>query len=262
MPRIAEPNWLEPTLNNFRQNVHGEGIFDAPDLEVQLQAGTVECPDTFVFRIVVRNEGALAVRAGVVVGLYRGRIDDPAPEAIAVLHTIDPLIPGGVAELEYRWPVPAALVGRPIDVFARVDDDDAHNECEEDDNTAVVADVICDSTCPAGVSQPGPEICNDVDDDCDGLVDEGLFRPCHSDCGEGAERCEAGAWIDCSAAAPTPEICDGVDNDCDGEADNRPLADLACPGDDGCVDGVCRQPCRAGECPGDLVCVSGWCVPR
>ena len=48
------------------------------------------------------------------------------------------------------------------------------------------------------------EIANCLDDDCDGLIDEGF--PLNA-CGK-------------SAACPIPtEVCDGLDNDCDGLAD-------------------------------------------
>jgi hypothetical protein len=49
-----------------------------------------------------------------------------------------------------------------------------------------------------------PETCNDLDDDCDGHVDEGMRAT-----DEGAERCDG-----C-----TPEVCNGADDDCDGDVD-------------------------------------------
>jgi hypothetical protein len=78
----------------------------------------------------------------------------------------------------------------------------------------VDGDVKCFDTI-----MPQNESCNNVDDDCNGLIDDNIFQPCSSDCGEGLERCSAGNWVDCSAPQPEFELCDEIDNDCDGEID-------------------------------------------
>ena len=66
---------------------------------------------------------------------------------------------------------------------------------------------------------PQNEICNDLDDDCDGARDENLFQPCESICGMGMEKCIGGRWGFCDAPQPSVELCDSIDNDCDGEID-------------------------------------------
>jgi hypothetical protein len=63
------------------------------------------------------------------------------------------------------------------------------------------------------------EICDNVDNDCDGEIDEEMFQSCVTACGSGYEMCNAGNWVSCSAPQPADEICDGVDNDCDGQVD-------------------------------------------
>tara|TARA_R110002020_G_scaffold268819_3_gene484088 strand:- start:30325 stop:31896 length:1572 start_codon:yes stop_codon:yes gene_type:complete len=94
---------------------------------------------------------------------------------------------------------------------------------------------------------PNVEVCNGLDDDCDALTDEDLFRLCSTECGLGEEICEEGRWVDCSALQPQEEICDGVDNDCDGETDE----------DCECIDGQI-QPCMARPCGwGIQVCIDG-----
>ncbi len=74
---------------------------------------------------------------------------------------------------------------------------------------------------------PATEVCDGVDNDCNGQSDDGfLGAPIGEECGietgectVGVNRCESGV-ISCDGQSPIPEICDGLDNDCDGTADN------------------------------------------
>jgi hypothetical protein len=79
--------------------------------------------------------------------------------------------------------------------------------------------VGCDAPVPA------EEICNGIDDNCNGLADEGLelTRPCEvtvpgvGTC-TGLEVCTRSGYV-CNAATPESEVCDFRDNDCDGNVD-------------------------------------------
>jgi hypothetical protein len=89
------------------------------------------------------------------------------------------------------------------------------------------------------------EVCNNLDDDCDGDVDERI-RPT---CGEGWCRREApGCDIQyCMPGAPVKEKCNFLDDDCDGETDEEP--DM-CPQGQTCAAGLCVDSSTVALDPG------------
>ncbi len=101
----------------------------------------------------------------------------------------------------------------------------------------------CDET-NASVHRDAEEVCNLLDDDCDGRADEGV-RP---QCGEGWCRRESPtcSMQDCVEGLPAAELCNGVDDDCNAEIDEG----VDCGAGALCIEGVCRSASDVTGTPG------------
>ncbi len=93
----------------------------------------------------------------------------------------------------------------------------------DDDCDGKVDEGLTNCTCLAQAEQ-----CNGLDEDCDGRIDESstngppLTRPCGQGTCPGIETCDFaqfGGFGGCTAATPQTEVCDGLDNNCDGLRD-------------------------------------------
>jgi MYXO-CTERM domain-containing protein len=123
------------------------------------------------------------------------------------------------------------------------------------------------------------EVCNGLDDDCDGATDEGLTKVCQAACGAGESMCADGVWGPCPVPEPQPESCNGADDNCDGEVDEGLIQDcstacgtgFATCEDGGWVDCTAPQPetetCNAidDDCDGSTdegcACLDGATEP-
>ncbi len=117
------------------------------------------------------------------------------------------------------------------------DDDDDNNDVPDDCDGAVA------------------ELCDGVDNDCDGVVDEDFPTrglPCGNNTGAciAVTLCEDGQEVCSAVQAPEDEACDGLDNDCDGLVDELTEDD---PNNCGGCGIVCDTPngtagCQSGQC--------------
>ncbi len=154
-------------------------------------------------------------------------------------------------------------------------------ECAAQGSQACVS--LDAAECDAVPGLPVDEVCDGLDNNCDGTPDDGfdLGGACMSGVGEcaaaGVAICDGQGGIGCDATPglPQAEICDdALDSDCDGATDNG----CACQTDADCGTGnsgqvcdalVCIPGCRGvggNGCPDESLCTSedetiGQCVP-
>lgn len=140
VPTREVANHSREGLNNFRQNVQPDGLFDAPDLQlVDLQASTRTCPESFTLRVRVINRGRAGAPAGVPVTFYE--VVGGVQTNIARTVTTRPLLAGESELLEVPFAIP---VDRDDEMFSFVavlnDPSDSPlvglNECDIANNDA------------------------------------------------------------------------------------------------------------------------------
>jgi hypothetical protein len=165
-------------------------------------------------------------------------------DGAAIENDVDNFVAGVVAQLPWAAPTPTQT---PTSTPTATPTCSAGQAC----STGKLGICAAGTTaCSGGATvcnqnqQAQAELCNGLDDDCDGQIDNG--NPgggvaCDTGklgvCKAGTISCVAGV-LRCNQNVPaSQEVCNGLDDDCDGQIDN------------------------GNPCPSGWVCVSGACQP-
>ena len=144
VPTKEPRNWDNPYLNNFRQNVQPGGLFDAPDLTGD--TAPIKCTVVLQAEVLVKNQGAAKVAAGIPVSLY-GSIQGGAYTLLKTVLTKTQLIPGQSEKVSFSLTTPKSFSKEHVTLQAVVDDDGTGkgkaNECNEKNNTVQLGKVFC-----------------------------------------------------------------------------------------------------------------------
>jgi hypothetical protein len=133
VPLQEANNWTTAGLNNYRQNVQGDGVFNAPDLTVDLTIGLSLCSQgQLELRARVSNIGALGVLPGVEVTFFDGT--GGTGTLLGTDVTTMPLLPGASTVVTLAIAAPTA----PTDYTVSVAGNSASllvAECDPNNNT-------------------------------------------------------------------------------------------------------------------------------
>ncbi|HEY2406129.1 MAG TPA: DUF4114 domain-containing protein, partial [Polyangiaceae bacterium] len=141
-----------------------------------------------------------------------------------------------------------------------------HTDCAADGETPTCRPVV----------QPSPEVCDNIDNDCDGVIDNGMGLcpdpsksicyqgTCVGNCGKGEFQCDGNKVCDATSGYCVDPTCSGVScplgQSCQGGTCVDPCASAKCPYGQVCELGQCVDPCKGVTCPTDRVCEKGLCL--
>jgi glucose/arabinose dehydrogenase len=230
-------------VNLFFANIYsgttapGERLFDI-NVEGQLVYGDFDQVAAAGGNAVAIVRSAVAnVADGHLNILFGHEVENPAVKAIEVLHgdrdgdgyfapqdcnDLDPNVHPGASDADCDG-VDNNCNGQTDEGYVGSATACGAGACARTGVTSCVAGAVHDSCAPGA---PQTEVCNGIDDNCNGQTDEG-YASVPTTCGigacarTGATSCVAGGVQNsCTPGAPQTEVCNGIDDDCDGTIDN------------------------------------------
>jgi len=234
-PTTVGYHWAEVTIktsegeeNDHTVIVRGEADVVSGRLWPSLvDFGPVEAGTTATQAVTVVNEGRVPLTitaSSFDNGLFA--LDEPLPLIVSADSTVEVLLqasPDDLSEQTGEGSL-AVSIAEPLALTLRV------NACSTASGDLYDSDGdgfgFCASDCDDfdAAASPGElEVCDDIDNDCDGTIDEGT--ECVDDDGDGLSEDEG----DCNDSDPNispdheEELANGIDDDCDGITDDGTL---------------------------------------
>lgn len=141
LPKPESRSFTVAENNDYRVSSQGKGVFNAPDLRVDLTVSTAECPSSIALIARVKNAGALGVPAGVKVSFYAGA--DATGTPFAEKTTTKALLPGESEVLSASYPTTSTP---STSFFVKVEGTPTTgviDECLQDNNSGKAGGIRC-----------------------------------------------------------------------------------------------------------------------
>jgi hypothetical protein len=141
VPVKETASWGPGGSNTYRVSSQGQGVFNAPDLALDLEISTAGCPGALTLKARIKNLGSQGVPAGISVRFYAGK--DATGDLLLTTTSTKALLPGESETVS----APFTVTGKapPYQFFAVVDDGNAVDECNEANNGATAGGIACPS---------------------------------------------------------------------------------------------------------------------